>query len=81
MLRYIKVNDQWLDTLIEQKEKHRVFMVIDNKVYCLNEDNSECEIGCLEDEKDSSDGLYISMSKPPKIEELDLGIWRRVLGK
>ena len=53
MLRYIKVNDNWIDTLKEQLENNKTYMLIDNYVYVVYEDGSEdCE-GELEDECDN----------------------------
>lgn len=53
MLRYIKVNDNWIDTLKEQLENNKTYMLIDKYVYVIYEDGTEdCE-GELEDERDN----------------------------
>ncbi len=52
MLRYLKVNNEWIDTL-EQCKIGCYYFVIDGKVsYLSDETMTEYEIGALEDEKD-----------------------------
>ena len=54
MKRYIKVNGQWIDTLIEQKEYGRYYFIVDNKVsYLWDGTMTEFETGTLEDESDA----------------------------
>ena len=53
MLRYIKVNGEWIDTLIEQKEYGRYYMIVDSTVwYYSDEYGVDYQVGKLEDEKD-----------------------------
>ena len=53
MLRYIKVNDNGIDTLKEHLENGKTYILIDAYVYVIYRDGSEdCE-GELEDECDS----------------------------
>ena len=52
MKRYIKVNGNWIDTLTEQREKHRTYIVIDEYVSLIDEEGNEDLIGQLEDETD-----------------------------
>ena len=52
MLRYLKVNNEWIDTL-EQCKIGYYYFVIDGKIsYLSDETMTEHEIGTLEDEKD-----------------------------
>lgn len=52
MKRYLKVNGQWIDTLIQQKAGYYYF-VVDGKVsYLSDETMTDIEIGTLEDETD-----------------------------
>ena len=50
MKRYIKVNGNWIDTLTEQREKYRTYIVIDEYVSLIDEEGNEDLIGQLEDE-------------------------------
>jgi len=52
MLRYIKVNDSWIDTLREQLEKDISYIVIDNYVYMIDKDGNEDCIGEFQGEED-----------------------------
>lgn len=52
MKRYIKVNGNWIDTLTEQREKRRTYIVIDEYVSLIDEEGNEDLIGQLEDETD-----------------------------
>lgn len=52
MLRYIKVNGSWIDTLLEQLEKHRMYIIIDEYVSIIDEEGNEDLIGKLEEESD-----------------------------
>lgn len=52
MLRYVKVNGEWIDSLSELKHNHLTYIVIDGKVHCIYDDNGESVIGLLEDESD-----------------------------
>lgn len=52
MLRFIKVNGNWIDTLVEQREKHHTYIVIDEYVLLIDEEGNEDLIGQLEDESD-----------------------------
>lgn len=52
MLRYIKADGTWIDTLMELKLHKKVYMVIDNRVICINLDGSEVDLGKLQEEKD-----------------------------
>lgn len=49
MLRYIKVNNKWIDTLVEQRDNHITYLVIEGKV--INVDTDEI-LGKLQEEKD-----------------------------
>jgi len=54
MKRYIKVNNQWIDTLEDLKQYGRTYYVIDGKVYYLwDETLEEYEVGDLQDERDN----------------------------
>lgn len=52
MLRYIKVNGNWIDTLLEQLEKHHMYIIIDEYVSVIDEEGNEDLIGKLEEESD-----------------------------
>lgn len=52
MLRYIKVNDMWIDTLREQLEKHTTYIIIDSYVYMIDEEGNEDCIGEIQEESD-----------------------------
>lgn len=52
MLRYIKVNDQWIDTLEALKTERLVYMVIDSNVITIDDKNNEVYIGRLQGERD-----------------------------
>lgn len=52
MSRYVKVNNKWIDTLIELKENHIAYIVIDGYVIAICEDGSEDTVGRLEEESD-----------------------------
>ena len=52
MLRHIRVNNQWIDTLKELKENHKTYIVIDGSVICIHSDNTESYIGTLQEERD-----------------------------
>ena len=52
MMRYIKVNNRWIDTLSEQRDFHVIYMVIDNKVHAIIDNGDETITGLLQDESD-----------------------------
>lgn len=52
MLRYIKVNNQWIDTLEALKTERLVYMVIDGSVITIADDGTESYIGKLQGERD-----------------------------
>ena len=52
MLRYIKVNDQWIDTREALRTESLVYMVIDGNVICIDKYNNEAYIGKLQGERD-----------------------------
>lgn len=49
MLRYIKVNNKWIDTLVELRDNHICYMVIDGIVLT----DTDEYIGVLQEEKDA----------------------------
>ncbi len=51
MLRYIKVNDIWVDTLAAQRDLHLVYMIIEGKVITIDDDCNETYIGEIQDER------------------------------
>ena len=55
MLRYIKVNDAWLDTLRELRDNHIVYLVIDGYVTAIYEDGTEDVIGVYQGESDGDE--------------------------
>lgn len=52
MLRYIKVNNQWIDTLEALKTERLVYMVIDGSVITIADDGTELYVGKLQGERD-----------------------------
>lgn len=52
MLRYIKVNGDWVDTLREQVENHKTYIIIDEYVYVIYDDGTEDCVGRFEGETD-----------------------------
>lgn len=52
MLRYIKVNNQWIDTLEALKTERLVYMVIDSNVITIADDGTELYVGKLQGERD-----------------------------
>lgn len=55
MKRYIKVNDQWIDTLEQQKAGY-YYIVVDNVVYYIS--TTDVKIGDLQGETDNFEDLY-----------------------
>ena len=51
MLRYIRVNNEWVDTLEAQKQG-QTYMVIDGEVLVVDKYNQETYVGKLQGEKD-----------------------------
>lgn len=51
MLRYIRVNGQWIDTLQAQKQGV-TYMVIDGNVITMDSKGNETYIGWLQEERD-----------------------------
>ena len=51
MLRYIKVNNKWIDTLKAQKEG-LTYLYIEGAIIVVDEDGIETEIGQLQGESD-----------------------------
>ena len=52
MLRYIKTNDIWIDTLSAQRDFGITYIVIDGKVISISKDNEETVVGEFQDEKE-----------------------------
>lgn len=53
MLRYIKVNNQWIDTLMDLANWGRAYYIIDGIVYYYwDEDGKEYKVGELQEERD-----------------------------
>lgn len=50
--RYIKVNNNWIDTLAEQRDNHMTYLVIDGMVITIDAAGNEKEIGRFQEEKD-----------------------------
>lgn len=78
MLRYVKADGKWIDTMSELRDHGIVIMCIDGMV--INALTDEI-IGKMEDDSDTYSGILITTSKPPKISYMDVGIWRRITGK
>lgn len=57
MMRYIKVNGRWIDTLIQQKDFEEIYCIYNKNVYMYHEADALSEpailVGVLEDEKES----------------------------
>lgn len=54
MLRYIKVNNEWIDTLMNQKEWGRYYFIIDGIVwYYSDEFGVEYKVGRVQAESDT----------------------------
>ncbi len=51
MLRCIRVNDQWIDTLEAQKQGV-TYLVIDGSVITIDKYNNETHVGKLQGERD-----------------------------
>ena len=56
MMRYIKVNGRWIDTLLQQKDFDEIYCIYNKNVYMYHEADALEEpallVGVLEDEKE-----------------------------
>ena len=52
MLRYIRCNNKWIDTLTEQRDSGITYIVIDGMVIAIDAVGNETALGVLQGEKD-----------------------------
>lgn len=52
MLRYVKVNNTWIDTLAEQRDNHITYMIIDSLVISIDALGNETVVGKPQEESD-----------------------------
>ena len=57
MLRYIRCNNKWIDTLAEQRDAGITYIVIDGMVIAIDAVGNEDYIGKLEGESDEIQSL------------------------
>ena len=57
MMRYIKVNNKWIDTLEAMKKDDYCYIVVDGIVYNIPNSVEYVEVGELQDETDDKDRI------------------------
>ena len=57
MLRYIRCNNKWIDTLAELRDNHDTYIIIDGLVIRIDISGIETVLGKLEGESDEIQSL------------------------